>query len=87
MTIRVNCLACGHPTDLGDAYEDYRGEIRCWGCRAVLEVALQEGKLKAMRRSAAMGPSSASVGTGGAPEASPLDIAADIPTTRQETTR
>ena len=36
--------------DLGDAYEDYAGELRCWGCQAVLEVSLQEGKLKSMRR-------------------------------------
>jgi DNA-directed RNA polymerase subunit N (RpoN/RPB10) len=53
MRIRVNCLSCGHPMDLGDAYEDYHGEVRCWGCRAVLEVTLAEGKLKAMTRSGA----------------------------------
>jgi len=49
--IKVNCLACGHPMELGDAYEDYEGEIRCWGCRGVLEVTLHEGKLQSMRLS------------------------------------
>ena len=50
MRIKLNCLSCGHPMELGDAYEDYEGEIRCWGCQAVLEVALQEGKLRSMRQ-------------------------------------
>lgn len=61
MRIRLNCLACGHSMDLGDAYEDYAGEVKCWGCQAVLEVTLQEGKLKAMKRGGAVGafPSSA----------------------------
>lgn len=62
MRIRLNCLSCGHPMDLGDAYEDYQGEVRCWGCRAVLEVTLQEGKLKAMRRSGAAGVARSSAG-------------------------
>ncbi len=76
MTIRVNCLACGHPTDLGDAYEDYQGEIRCWGCRTVLEVALQEGKLRAMRR----------VEAGGAPGVSPPDVGVGVPAASREVT-
>ena len=49
MRIRLNCLACGHVMEFGDAYEDYEGEIRCWVCGAVLEVALREGKLRSMR--------------------------------------
>ncbi len=56
MRIKLNCLACGHSMDLGDAYEDYEGEVRCWGCRTILEVALHEGKLRSMRNSAG-GPS------------------------------
>ncbi len=76
MTIKVNCLECGHPTDLGDAYEDYTGEIRCWGCRTVLEVALQEGKLRAMRR----------VGAGGAPGASPPDVEVGVFAASREVT-
>ena len=51
MGIRVSCLSCGHLMDLGEAYEDFVGEVRCWVCRAVLEMTLCEGKLKGMRRS------------------------------------
>jgi hypothetical protein len=53
MRIKLNCLACGHSMDLGDAYEDYEGEVRCWGCQAVLDVTLSEGKLRRMRLGAA----------------------------------
>jgi len=49
MSIRVNCLACGHPMELSDSYEDYEGEVRCWGCRAMIEITLQEGMLRKMR--------------------------------------
>lgn len=52
MRIKLNCLSCGHPIELDEAYEDYRGEIRCWGCRAVLEISLNEGKLQSMKLSA-----------------------------------
>ncbi len=50
MSIRLSCLECGHAMDLSDAYEDYEGEVRCWGCRTVMGVTLREGKLKGMRR-------------------------------------
>ena len=56
MRIKLNCLACGHAMELGEAYEDYDGEVRCWGCQTVLQVALTEGKLRSMRR-IADGPS------------------------------
>lgn len=51
MGIKLNCLSCGHPMEIGDAYEDYEGEIRCWGCSTTLEVALREGKLRSMKMS------------------------------------
>ena len=51
MKIKLNCLSCGHTMELGDAYEDYDGEIRCWGCRAILEVTLREGQLRSMKSS------------------------------------
>jgi hypothetical protein len=50
MSIKLNCLACGHTLDLSDAYEDYEGEIRCWGCHAALHVSLREGRLKSLKR-------------------------------------
>lgn len=54
MKIKVNCLSCGHPIELDEAaYEDYKGEIRCWGCRAIVKVELHEGKLQSMKLSGA----------------------------------
>lgn len=49
MKIKLSCLACGHSMELGEAYEDYQGEIRCWGCRAVADVTLRQGKLQSMK--------------------------------------
>ena len=50
MEIKLSCLACGFSMSLGEAYEDYHGEVKCWGCQVALEVAIQEGKLMAMKR-------------------------------------
>ena len=59
MKIKLNCLGCGFPLDLGEAYEDYQGEVRCWGCQTVLEVTMREGKLMTMRRTGDAGASAA----------------------------
>ena len=48
MKIKLRCLGCGHVMELDEAYEDYEGEVRCWGCTALLDVKLQESKLKTM---------------------------------------
>jgi hypothetical protein len=50
MRMKINCLSCGHSMELSDAYEDYSGEVRCWGCRTSLQVTIENGKLKAMQR-------------------------------------
>jgi len=46
--IKVSCLKCGHSLTLGEAYDDYAGKVRCWGCHAILVLALEEGKLRSM---------------------------------------
>jgi hypothetical protein len=46
--MRINCLACGHKVELGDAYDDFEGQVRCL-CRAMLEIKTEEGKLKSIR--------------------------------------
>jgi hypothetical protein len=46
--IKVCCLKCGHSLMLGEAYDDYAGKIRCWGCHAILVLALEAGKLRSM---------------------------------------
>ncbi len=46
--MRVNCLTCGHMVDLGDNYDDYEGPVKCFVCRATLEIRTEEGKLKTL---------------------------------------
>lgn len=53
MAIKLNCLDCGRSFELGDAYEDYEGEVRCWICSTSLIVKLADGKLKSMSRALA----------------------------------
>ncbi len=47
--MKVNCLSCGHKGDLDDAYDDYEGPVKCFGCGAVLEISAEQGSLKAVR--------------------------------------
>ena len=49
MSIKVRCLSCGHIIELDDVYGEYDGEIRCWSCRALMEVTFHEDMLKAMK--------------------------------------
>jgi hypothetical protein len=49
MAIKLNCISCGHAQDLSDAYENYQGQIRCWGCSTALDVSIIEGKLQSMQ--------------------------------------
>ena len=49
-TMKINCLSCGHNVDLDDyAYENYEGQVKCFGCGAVLEIKTQDGSLKAVK--------------------------------------
>jgi hypothetical protein len=48
MRIKLTCLSCGHLFELGDAYESYTGQIRCWGCQTTLDISLLDGKLLSM---------------------------------------
>ena len=47
--IKLNCISCGHVQELSEAYENYQGQIRCWGCSATLDVSLVDGKLQSMQ--------------------------------------
>lgn len=44
--MRINCLGCGHMIFLGDAYDDYHGQIKCNICRSLMEIESEDGKLK-----------------------------------------
>lgn len=48
--MRINCLACGHKVDLDDAYDDYEGPVKCFACRAILEIRTKEGSIKAVKQ-------------------------------------
>lgn len=46
--MRINCIHCGHKFDLGDAYDDYEGMVRCDTCRGGLLVRTQEGSVRSV---------------------------------------
>jgi len=48
--MRINCLVCGHKVDLDDAYDDYEGPIKCFACKATLEIRTEQGSIKAVKR-------------------------------------
>jgi len=43
--MELNCISCGHRIHLDDAYENYKGLIKCWICGSLLEVAINEAQL------------------------------------------
>ena len=53
--MKVNCLSCGHTLDLGDAYDDYQGQIRCYVCGSLLAIKTEEGKVKSAQAERAAG--------------------------------
>lgn len=46
--MKIICLSCGHKVDLGDAYDDYAGQVKCATCGAILEIKTEAGGLKAV---------------------------------------
>ncbi|MGA7143997.1 MAG: hypothetical protein WBY47_05785 [Desulfobacterales bacterium] len=44
--MKVNCLSCGHKVDLDEVYDDYNGQVKCFACRALLEIKTHLGQLK-----------------------------------------
>lgn len=44
--MKVVCLSCGHKIDLGDAYDNYAGQVKCMVCGALLEIAAETGELR-----------------------------------------
>lgn len=51
--MKVICLSCGHKVDLGDAYDDFEGLVKCFACRAVLAIKTDTGTLKSVLLGAA----------------------------------
>ena len=46
--MEINCLGCGFKVDLADAYDDYVGQIKCFGCGAIMEIETQAGNIRAV---------------------------------------
>ncbi len=54
--MKVNCLSCGHKVDLGDAYDDYAGPIKCNACNAMLEIKTEAAGLRSVALLSAVAP-------------------------------
>lgn len=46
--MKIICLSCGHKVDLGDAYDDYAGPVKCVACLALLDIKTEAGGLKSV---------------------------------------
>jgi len=57
--MKINCLSCGHKVDLGDAYGDYAGQVKCLVCGVMLEIRTEEGNVKSVTLDARSGVVSA----------------------------
>ena len=47
--MKINCLSCGHTVVLGDAYDNYEGQVKCFACGAILAIKTEEGNIKAVQ--------------------------------------
>jgi hypothetical protein len=36
--------------DLDDVYDDYEGPVKCFACRATLEIRTEQGSIKAVKQ-------------------------------------
>jgi len=46
--MKINCLGCGFKVDLAGAYDNYVGPIKCFACGAIMEIATQQGNVRAI---------------------------------------
>ena len=47
--MEINCIGCGFKVDLAGSYDDYVGQIKCFACGAIMEIATQQGEVRAVR--------------------------------------
>ena len=59
--MEINCLGCGFKVDLAGAYDDYVGQIKCFACGAIMEIATQAGEIRAVNAVTQQPPPSADV--------------------------
>ena len=46
--MEINCLSCGHSVDIGDAYDDFEGEVKCFVCDGILHIRTEQGQIKSV---------------------------------------
>ena len=46
--MKVNCLGCGHNVDVDESYGDYEGQVKCFGCGAILQIKTEGGMLQSV---------------------------------------
>ncbi|MEW6110749.1 MAG: hypothetical protein AB1473_03820 [Thermodesulfobacteriota bacterium] len=46
--MKINCVSCGHGLQLGDAYDDFEGLVKCYVCSQLLQVKISHGKVKSV---------------------------------------
>ncbi|MEM0982468.1 MAG: hypothetical protein AAGI17_00805 [Planctomycetota bacterium] len=47
--MQINCLHCRHKFDLGKAYDDYEGLVKCSTCAGLLDIKTEDGGVRAVR--------------------------------------
>jgi len=47
--MKINCIGCGFKVDLAGSYDDYVGQIKCFACGTIMEIATQQGEVRAVR--------------------------------------
>lgn len=57
--MNINCISCGHRFDVGRAYDDYEGLVRCGTCRCLLDIKTQDGQIRAVRLGMLQAPAAA----------------------------
>jgi len=62
--MKINCVSCGHGLQLGDAYDDFEGLVKCYVCSQLLQVKISHGKVKSVGLTAACPDVSAPAGQG-----------------------
>lgn len=59
----IHCMYCGHAIDLGNAYDDYQGPLRCSVCKSLMMVRVEDGHLRSMEAGPQVAPASATQGS------------------------
>ncbi|MDS4059777.1 MAG: hypothetical protein RKP73_14590 [Candidatus Contendobacter sp.] len=48
--MKINCISCGHDIHLDDNYDNYEGAIRCWVCSSMLDIRVEDGSIRSVKR-------------------------------------